>query len=107
LRHRRHLLGLFWKYWSADYVKALSSENRWRTADNKGNLAIKLQDVVLIKDDKLAKNVWQLGRVIELHSGVDGVVRGAKLQLPRKDGETAKFLNRSVRRLALLEGALV
>ena len=45
-------------------------------------------DVVLIKEDKPApRTQWRIGKVIELVTGQDGQVRGAKLKVLAKGVE--------------------
>ena len=39
-----------------------------------------MRDIVLIKEDfKVLRNVWKLGKVVELVTGRDGKTRGTKL----------------------------
>ena len=50
---------------------------------------MQLGDVVLIRDDNyLPRQKWRLGKVEELVVGIDGNIRGAKLKVASKTGET-------------------
>ena len=39
--------------------------------------------MVLAKDDNLAKLQWKFGRVIEVYTGWDGIVRSTKIKLSK------------------------
>lgn len=45
---------------------------------------LKPGDVVLINEDKLPKNLWKMGRIIEVDKGRDGKVRSCLILLPSK-----------------------
>ena len=53
--------------------------------------------MVLVKDDNLAKLQWKLGRVNEVYTGWDGVVRSAKV----KQSETTSI--RPASKLCILQ----
>ena len=58
---------------------------------------LRLDSLVLIREDHVPKISWPLGRVIELHHGKDGIIRSVTLR-------TAKgVLKRSVQCLSDLE----
>ncbi|XP_066598844.1 uncharacterized protein [Prorops nasuta] len=69
----------FWRRWSEEYLGELQKRYKW--TESKGELQLGI--LVLIKDKNLPPLQWQLGRVIDLHPGLDGVVRVAtdKLQI--------------------------
>ncbi|XP_018405677.1 PREDICTED: uncharacterized protein LOC108782025 [Cyphomyrmex costatus] len=75
----------FWKRWSKEFIFELQCRTKWR--ENQGKL--KIGDLVLIKDDNLPPLRWRLGRVVELHPGIDLVTRAATVR-------TAKGLSRRV-----------
>ncbi|XP_024892982.1 uncharacterized protein LOC112468134 [Temnothorax curvispinosus] len=61
----------FWIRWHREYLNELQQRTKWSDmGDN-----IKLNTVVLIKEDHLPPLQWALGRVTALHPGQDGVVR--------------------------------
>lgn len=61
----------FWKRWSREYLTQLQQRTKWM----KSTSNLKEDDLVIIKDDNLPPLLWKLGRVSQLHPGVDGVVR--------------------------------
>jgi len=66
----------FWRRWSKEVISELQHRTKWKT--NVG--ALKINDLVLIKDDNLPPQRWRLGRVAELHPGTDGITRVATLR---------------------------
>ncbi|GFU11728.1 uncharacterized protein TNCV_2611211 [Trichonephila clavipes] len=65
-----------WTKWSRDYLNNLQQRNKWQF--HKDN--VKLNTVVLIKDDNLPVNKWSLGRITKLVSGTDGKVRVVEIK---------------------------
>ena len=66
----------FWKRWSTEYVNNLQQKIKWKTsAEN-----LKINDLVLIKDENLPPLKWSLGRVISTHAGTDEHVRVVTLK---------------------------
>ncbi|XP_011858578.1 PREDICTED: uncharacterized protein LOC105556116 [Vollenhovia emeryi] len=61
----------FWKRWAAEYVANLQSRVKWKTEQNN----LKVNDLVLLRDDNIQPLKWRMGRVIETHTGKDGLVR--------------------------------
>ncbi|GFT88514.1 uncharacterized protein TNCV_262961 [Trichonephila clavipes] len=59
-----------WTKWSRDYLNNLQQRNKWQF--HKDN--VKLNTMVLIKDDNLPVNKWSLGRITKLIPGTDGKV---------------------------------
>ncbi|KAJ8951081.1 hypothetical protein NQ318_003779 [Aromia moschata] len=57
-----------------DNLKTL--ETKWRF--NKGQLVEGM--LVLIKNDQSLPTNWQLGRIVELHSGLDRIARVASIR---------------------------
>jgi len=61
----------FWTRWSSDYLLSLQPRAKW--LKKKPNVC--KDDLVLLRDDNLPPACWKLGRIIETHSGADGLVR--------------------------------
>jgi len=61
----------FWKRWSAEYLTLLQQRHKW--AQKSPNL--KLDDLVLINDDVLPPSRWKPGRVREIITSADSIVR--------------------------------
>ena len=75
-KHLQQVLEHFWKRWSSEYLPTLQQRGKWQ----KIGPLLKIGDVVLIADDKIARPSWPLGRVIELIVSRDGLVRTVKLK---------------------------
>ncbi|XP_047031145.1 uncharacterized protein LOC124638261 [Helicoverpa zea] len=66
----------FWRRWSKEFVSELQTRTKWKA--NKSEVTD--NTLVLIKDDNLPPLKWRLGRVVEVHTGKDGVSRVAKIR---------------------------
>lgn len=61
----------FWKQWSSEYLYQLQTSFKWtRTRET-----LQKGAVVLIKDERFPPTKWSLARVIDVHTGTDGIVR--------------------------------
>jgi hypothetical protein len=60
----------FWQRWSADYLTTLQ-----KRAKSAGITEVKLNMLVLIKEDNIPPIHWLLGRITTLHPGSDNIVR--------------------------------
>ena len=70
----------FWRDFKRDYLSLLHSRPKWRkTAEN-----LKMDDLVIIVDEKAERNQWKMGRVVGTTSS-DGHVR--KVEVIRADGK--------------------
>lgn len=70
-QHLQQLRQFFWKRWKEDYLSQLQQRPKW--CKEMPNL--KVNEMVLVQDDRLPSSKWPLGRIIELHPGSDGLVR--------------------------------
>lgn len=61
----------FWRKWSSDWLSHLQSRPKW----NRPKQNFELNDIVIVKDDRLPPNQWQIGRIVDVHPGVDQLVR--------------------------------
>lgn len=68
---KEKMLNAFWKNWRNDWLSQLQTRPKWRKIEQN----INLNDLVIIKDDRLPPNQWILGKIIELHPGNDDLVR--------------------------------
>ena len=95
--YRKHLVQLFWKRWSKDYLMSLQV-----LKGVKGNSPqIEVGQVVLVNEKNLGKNVWQMARVQGVSHGRDGKIR--KVSLIVKKGGKDRTLERHINTLAYLE----
>ncbi|XP_068707645.1 uncharacterized protein [Montipora foliosa] len=98
-QHRRKwkqvqfLADLFWKRWVREYLTTLQIRGKWHKAlPNLNRNAL-----VLLVDDNVPRGHWNLGRVLEVYPGPDGMVRTVKVKT--KD---SVFI-RPIQKLCLLE----
>lgn len=66
----------FWSRWHTEYLHTLQQRHKW----NKPGSPISIGSLVLIKNELTAPLRWPLARVMELHSGEDGVSRVATVK---------------------------
>ena len=66
----------FWKKWSIEYLNRLQNRPKWfRTSQN-----LKINDIVLLKEDNVPPLNWPRARIIEVFPGSDKKVRVVKLR---------------------------
>ncbi|KAL0829413.1 hypothetical protein ABMA28_004186 [Loxostege sticticalis] len=66
----------FWKRWSTEYLQHLQTRSKWRNPSEN----MKVNDIVIIKEDNMPPGKWALGRIIQVHPGTDGFVRVVSLK---------------------------
>ena len=54
--------------------------------------------MVILKDEKVARNFWKLAKVIELLNGADGITRAALINVAAENGPP-KIMQRSIKQL--------
>lgn len=67
----------FWKRWAAEYVANLQSRVKWRTRQEN----LRVNNLVLLKEDNFPPLKWKLGRVTEVHTGKNNLVRVTTIRL--------------------------
>ena len=93
-RKRQSVLNGFWARWQKDYLVEQNIRRKWK-APTKENL---IGEIVLIREDnKLSRNEWKLGRIIEVHPSKDGLIRNVTVKTA-----TSK-IRRPVQKLAVFE----
>jgi hypothetical protein len=92
-KRRQTILNQFWRRWHSDYLLEQSIRKIWKNP-RKDDLLGKL---VLIKDDHLSRNVWILGRIVDILPSRDGLVRTVMVKT------RTSLLRRAVQKLALFE----
>ena len=65
--------------WKNEYLRELQKRTKWKSSQP----CLKIDDLVVIKEENLPPNTWRLGRVVELHTGSDGRVRVVDLRTQR------------------------
>ena len=76
-RRVQHLANEFWCRWKKEFLQSLQLRQKWL----KPQRDLRNDDIVLIKDDCLARNHWQLARVTKANRDEDGHVRTVQLLL--------------------------
>ena len=95
VKYLRRCKEVLWNRWSGEYLKSLRERHNMEHKTKEMN--VKLGDVVLIQDAERNREKWNMGMVVKLFQGRDGVVRAVGLR-----GGKA-FLERAVQHLFPLE----
>ncbi|CAG9135443.1 unnamed protein product [Plutella xylostella] len=66
----------FWERWSKEYVSELQQRVKWRSCKD----GLKLDTLVVVKEDNLPPLKWRMGRVVAVHPGSDGIARVADIR---------------------------
>ncbi|GFQ71368.1 integrase catalytic domain-containing protein [Trichonephila clavata] len=61
--YRERLLNNFWRQWRKDYLLNLKSVH---FVNPTKETEFKINDIVLIHDDRLPRSLWKLGKVVEI-----------------------------------------
>lgn len=75
-RHITWLHQQFWQRWSREYLHTLQARSKWCKVKNE----IKVNDLILLQEDNVPPLKWPLARVVELHTGRDGLTRVATVK---------------------------
>lgn len=103
-RRVQYLIEQFWNRWKREYLSNISTRQKWHVP--RRNLQV--NDVVIIKEEILPRNQWQLARVVDTTEDSDGLVRRVRVQVgtPRslKTNSPSKpsIIERPIRKLVLL-----
>ena len=90
----QHLANEFWTRWRKEYLMGLQERQKWDTA--RPNLGV--GDIVLLVDDDVKRNMWPMGRIVEVFPGDDGLVRKVNV----RTATSTVPLSRSVVKVVLL-----
>jgi hypothetical protein len=101
----QYLANQFWQRWRKGYLLALQERQKW----TKPRRNVQKGDVVLLKEESIARNQWRTARVEETYPDEDGLVRRVKIavsdQLLNERGQRtrpASVLERPVQKLIVL-----
>lgn len=67
----QHMYQSYWRRWSSEYLNVLQQRVKWRTEQPN----IKIDDIVLLRDDRYPPAQWPLGRIIKVFPDAKGHVR--------------------------------
>ena len=73
----QNLMTHFWKRWSADYLTSLRRYAKW----HKPLRNLSVGDIVILNEDGMLPTTWPLGRVVEVFTGKDGLVRVVNVKI--------------------------
>jgi hypothetical protein len=65
----------FWRRWQREYIGELQQRIKWRNS----KLQLEKDAMVLIRDDNTPPLRWKIGRILDVHSGRDGINRVATI----------------------------
>lgn len=83
----------FWDQWSHEYSSRLQRRPKWKQQHSN----LKVNQIVVIKEDNLPPTKWVLGRIVQVFQGNDGLVRSAMVRLTKKS-----IKSRPIHKLCLL-----
>jgi len=89
----QYLADLFWKRWTKEYLHLLQQRTKWMLPKRNVNV----DDVVLIVDETLPRNMWPLGRVLQVAPDGQGLVRRATIKTSKG------IFERPIHKLCLME----
>ena len=69
----------FWNKWRIEYLSTLQNRVKWHKY-RPNHPELKVDDIVLIKEDNVPPLRWPMGRIVEVHPGKDNHVRVATIQ---------------------------
>lgn len=86
---------VFWERWKTEYLMTLINRSKW----NQKSRNVKINDLVVVRDDNAPPTRWKLARVIETYPGTDNMVRSVKIRTANGD------YNRPITKLGILISA--
>ena len=98
-RRVQYLVEQFWSRWKREYLANIATRQKWHTPRRN----LKVNDVVIVKEEFLPRNQWHIGRVIETTADNDGLVRRVKVSLGKQDlSSKPSIIERPIQKLVLL-----
>ena len=95
VRYLHRCKDVLWNRWTGEYLKSLRERHNLKHKTKE--ITVKLGDVVLIQDSERNRGKWNIGIVVKLFPGRDGVVRAVRLRAGRC------YLERAVQHLFPME----
>ena len=94
-RYLRRCKDVLWSRWTKQYIRSL--RERHNLTHKTKELTMKVGDVVLIQSEERNRGKWNIGIVVKLVKGRDGVVRGARLRAGKS------YVERAIQHLCPME----
>ncbi len=98
-RRVQYLTNQFWRRWQKEYNSLVQCKRQKWTRERRNT---RIGDIVMVRDDDLARNNWKLGKVVEVFPGDDHLVR--KVRVLVYDGTKPSHLDRPIQKLVLIVG---
>ena len=95
--HLEIVIDHYWTRWSKEYLTSLRNYELY--VNKKKVITPSINDIVLVKDDKMPRYKWRLGRVTELIVSRDKQIRSVKLLM----GNTRTSIKRPINHLYPIE----
>ena len=94
-RYIRRCKDILWSRWTTEYIRSLRERHNLKHKTKE--LTLKVGDVVLIQSEERNRGKWNIGIVVKLIKGRDGVVRVARLRAGKS------YLERAIQHLCPME----
>ena len=94
-RYIRRCKDILWSQWTTEYIRSLRERHNLKHKTKK--LTLKVGDVVLIQSEERNCGKWNIGIIVKLIKGRDGVVRVARLRAGKS------YLERAIQHLCPME----
>ena len=91
-RRMQYLANIFWSRWKREYLLTLQQRQKWK--EPKRNM--KVNDLVIMKDDSVPRNMWPMGRITKTDCDKYGTVRSVTVKTSNSE------LKRPIHQLVLL-----
>ena len=92
LKYVQTVISHFWQRFNAEYLTSLREFQRLQNTSKTVRVP-KVDHIVCVKDDKLPRQQWRLGRIIKLFTSRDKQVRAAKLLVGKNRTEIERPIN--------------
>ncbi|XP_057659310.1 uncharacterized protein LOC130895779 [Diorhabda carinulata] len=73
----QQILQRFWSRWTKEYISHLQTRVKWKI--NHPQL-LRVGTLVIVKEDGLPPLKWKLGRILQIHPGVDNIIRSVTIR---------------------------
>ena len=77
-----NIVNHFWNRWNKEYLVNLREYQKIKYP-NKHQEIVNVQDIVIVKKDKMPRSAWKVGIVEEDIKGTDDNIRGAVVRVSR------------------------
>ncbi|XP_043196899.1 uncharacterized protein LOC122381161 [Amphibalanus amphitrite] len=91
-RRVQYLANQFWQRWRREFLPSLQERRKWHHPEPN----ISQDDIVIVVDEDTPRNRWPLARVVDAHTGADGLVRSVRVRIGNSE------YDRPVHKLILL-----